>query len=146
MMRPGEFAAESRRWLLVPMLAIAACATLWVAAGVAGDGLRRAFSAEALEAAIPLDVRYGLVNAAAAIAFVVAGAMIAPRARILVALVLYAVGAAIAWFVLDAWSFPEGHPRAYQFSRVPLMLTLLGGLAGVLVPVLLRHRSRVGQG
>jgi hypothetical protein len=75
--------------------------------------------------------RYGLVNAAGAIAFVVAGAWIAPRHRVIVASGPYVSGALLAWFVLGDWYFPEGDPRAYQPSRIPLVLTLIGGAIAV---------------
>jgi uncharacterized membrane protein YfcA len=92
---------------------------------------------ESLEAALPVDVRYGLVNAAGAIAFVVVGAWMAPRYRAVVAAVLYAIGTWLAYFVLDPWWFPEHHPRAYQESYVPLVLTLVGGLVGVLISLMM---------
>jgi hypothetical protein len=92
-----------------------------------------------------MDVRYGLVNAAGAIAFVVLGAWMAPRYRAAVAAVLYGIGAALAGFVLDPWWFPEGHPRAYQTSYVPLVMTLAGGLVGVFFSIVaFWRRSRSG--
>jgi hypothetical protein len=120
---------------------MAACSAVTVGAALAGEGLRLAVAPPVLDSAIPLDVRTGLVYGAAALAFVVAGEMIAPRARFVVALVLYAAGACLAWFVLNPWWFPEHHPRAYQPSRVPLTLTLLGGLAGLLITFVLVQRS-----
>ena len=80
------------------------------------------------------DTRVGLTYAIAAFLFVGA-ALIAPTRRALTAIVLYACGAALAWSQLNDWYFPEGHPRGYQPSRVPLVLTLLGGIVGVLAVV-----------
>ena len=121
------------RWLLVPFVSIASCSATGFASGAVRHGLVLAIGPQALEAALPMDVRYGLVNAAAAIAFVVAGARVAPRYRMIVALTLYGAGASVAWLVLNGWSFPEFHPRAYQASHIPLSLTLSGGLIGVLI-------------
>jgi hypothetical protein len=121
------------RWLLVPLVSIAGCSAAGIASELAGHGLVLAIGPRALEAALSTDVRYGLVNAGAAIAFVVVGAMMAPRYRMIVALALYGAGAYVAWVILDTWFFPESHPRAYQISHVPLLLTLLGGLIGVFI-------------
>jgi hypothetical protein len=60
-----------------------------------------------------------------------------------VALGLYAVGAWFAWLVFGLWWFPEGHPRAYEPSKVPLILPLLGGLLGVAFAVLWQHRTLI---
>ena len=120
---------------------MAGCSAVTLGAELAGDGLRLAISATVVDTAIPLEFRTGLVNGAAAIAFVVAGAMMAPRARLVVALVLYSAGACLASLVLNPWWFPEHHPQAYQPSRVPLTLTLLGGLVGLLITFVLVHRS-----
>ena len=116
---------------------MASCSTVGVASGAVRHALVWAIGPQALEGAIPTDVRHGLVNAAAAILFVIAGAMVAPRFRMIVAIALYGVGACVAWIVLGAWYFPEGHPRAYQVSHVPLSLTLIGGLVGVLLTFIL---------
>ena len=125
--------APSLRWCLIPIVAIAGCSGVTVAADTVGTTLHFAVSPTTLETALPLDVRTGFADGAAALAFVVAGAMIAPRSRLIVAMALCAVGAWVAWLVLGSWWFPENHPRAYQPSRMPLALTLLGGLIGVLI-------------
>jgi hypothetical protein len=131
------------RWALIPVVAIGGCGGTTYLGGAAGSVLTMLMSHESLDAALPLDVRYGLVNAAGAIAFVVLGAWMAPRYRAAVAAILYAIGARIAWFGLDSWWFPEGHPRAYQESQVPLALTLIGGLVGVVLVLLTFGRKRV---
>ena len=133
--------SASLRWLLIPIVASASCAGVTFAAGVVGPMLNFAINPTAFETALPLDIRVGLVDGAAALAFVVAGTMIAPRSRRIVAMALYAVGACIAWFVLEPWWFPENHPRAYQPSQIPLVLTLFGGLLGVLITLVLARRS-----
>jgi hypothetical protein len=120
----------SIRWFLIPVLAIAGCSGVTLAAQAAGYGLDHVVSPAATEAVLPLDIRVGVIDGVAAMTFVLAGTMIAPRFRFIVALALYAVGACVAWLMLKPWWFPEGHPRAYQLSLVPLVLTFLGGFAG----------------
>ena len=121
------------RWFLVPIAAMGGCAGTTVALGAVG---RRAVDAvgPGFEAVLPSDARAGLLYGLAAIAFVVAGSLTAPRHRIAVALALYAAGAWLAWEELRHWYFPEGHSRGYQPSRVPLAVTLAcGGLAVLIV-------------
>lgn len=135
------------RWLLVPLLAIASCSGLTLGASMAGDGVATLLGASALDAVAPYDVRAGVVYGASALAWVVAGARMAPRARLVVASLLYAAGATLACVVLDTWWFPESHPRAYQASHVPLALTLTGGAAGVaIVALITRRRSASPSG
>jgi hypothetical protein len=67
--------------------------------------------------------------------FVVAGVLVAPRHRSLTAIVLYAIGAWVAWVVLRGWYFPESHPRVYQQSKIPLVLTLVGGFAAAVAVI-----------
>lgn len=95
-------------------------------------GVSRIVTPEKLEAAFPTDWRTGVILALAAGSFVVAGGFVAPKWRVPTAAALYAFGAWVAWLDLRLWWFPEGHPRAYQTSRVPLLLTLIGGAIGVL--------------
>lgn len=120
------------RWPLVPIAAISGCAASTATTGVLGDLLVHALGSHRFESLVPFDVRVGLAYAAAAAGFVVLGTLMAPRRRLLVAGALYLFGALVAWSVLGSWYFPEGHPRAYRPSRVPLGLTLSGGLFGVL--------------
>jgi hypothetical protein len=98
------------RWTLIPVAAMCGCAASNVAA----------------------DVSAGLAYGAAAAAFVVVGAIVAPKYRLTVSAGLYAVGALVAWQLLRGWYFPEGHPRGYQPSQIPLVLTLCGGAIAVL--------------
>ena len=98
-----------------------------------GAGAARVMSPDVgirIEAVMPVDVRAGLVYAIAAVAWVIAGTWVAPRRQPAVALLLYTAGACLAWFALKDWYVPEGYPRAYQRSRVPLVLPLLGGIVG----------------
>ena len=118
------------RWALFLPAAIGGCSGVGMAADLWYSISRRVVAPERFEI-IGYDVRVGMVSALAAIAFVVLGALVAPRFRIFVAFGLYALGAWIAKLALGDWYFPEGHPRAYQPSLVPLALTLAGGAIGV---------------
>jgi hypothetical protein len=134
-----------QRWALVPVVAIGGCTGTTTLGGAVGNLLQTMMTPASLESTLPTDVRYGLVNAAGAIAFVVLGAWMAPRYRAAVAAILYAAGARIAWLALDSWWFPEGHPRAYQPSDVPLALTLAGGLLGVLISLIAFRRAPANE-
>ena len=116
-----------------------------VIADAVGAALPHLLAAKALDSMFPLEVRVGLTDGAAALAFVVAGAFLAPRRhRVSVAGALYLAGACLAWIVLSSWWFPEHHPRAYQVSRVPLVMTLTGGLVGVLIIRTVNRRGGAG--
>ena len=132
------------RWAIVPVASIAACTgTVFVADVVSGGGARM-MTPEAgrrMEAVIPVEFRAGLVYAIAAVAWVIAGTYVAPRHRRVVAVALYIAGACLAWFELNDWYIPEGYPRAYQHSRVPLVLTLAGGLIAVVIIAIRRWRT-----
>ena len=125
-----------RRWALIPVAAMVGCSGSVVIADRVGRVAGRVVSPESFsrfDAVFPADVRAGIVYGIAAVLWVVAGAWVAPRHKGVVALVLFVAGAWLAWRVLAHWYFPELHPRAYQKSRVPLALTLVGGLIGVVV-------------
>ena len=125
-----------RSWIVVPIASMVACTGTVKGASVISAGLAHFVSPEggqALERVMPVQYRAGTVLALAAIAFVLAGTWAAPRNRPIVAVLLYCVGAYLAWLDLRSWFIPEGYPLAYQPSRVPLALTLAGGLAAVLV-------------
>ena len=130
--------------MLIPVLAIGSCSGTVVVLGTAGDvvkGSIGAGAASAIDAALPMDFRVGLLYAIGAAVWVTAGAWIAPAHRTFVAMVLFVAGACLALFVIGSWFFPEGHPRAYQSSRVPLAMTLLGGLMA-LAAVAWKNRRR----
>jgi hypothetical protein len=130
------------RWVLVPVAAMGSCAGSLTATGVLGRMSERAISPLTIEAILSIDVRVGLANAAAAVLFVLVGAMVAPKHRTTVSIFLYAVGATVAWEGLKDWYFPEHHPRAYQPSLVPMWLTLGGGLIAVLMVAAWTGRQR----
>ena len=133
--------SHSLRWVLVPVSAMGACAGALTAA----DIVRRVtVPATSVEAVVRLDVRVGLAYAIAAALFVVVGAMVAPRHRLIVSIFLYALGATVAWNGLNDWYFPELHPRAYQPSRVPVGMALSGGAIAVLgLAAWLRRHGKV---
>jgi len=131
------------RWVLVPVTAMGSCAGSLTATGILGRMSESAIPPATIEAICPVDVRVGLATAAAAVFFVLVGAMIAPKHRVIVSVLLYVVGATVAWYDLKGWYFPEHHPRAYQSSPVPLWLTLSGGLIAVLAVAVWSSRRRV---
>jgi hypothetical protein len=120
------------RWTLIPVAAISGCAATYIAADMIRVIAIRTVAPQRIEALFPADVRAGLAYGAAAVVFVVVGAIVAPKYRLMVSAGLYAVGALVAWQALRGWYFPEGHPRGYQPSQIPLVLTLCGGAIGVL--------------
>ena len=133
--------AGALRWPLVPIAAIGSCAGSSAAARLLNDLGARGLGASKLETLLPLDVRVGVAYGIGAALFVAIGAIVAPRWRVGVAVTLYAIGAYVAQLALSNWFFPEGHARAYQPSRIPLMMTLCGGLVGTLITVLRSARE-----
>ena len=138
--------ATTLRWLLIPVASIASCAGGEAAVGLLGKLGTHGLGADRLERLLPFDVRAGLAYGVAAALFVAIGAIVAPRRRVAVALILYALGAVVAWPVLSGWYFPEGHPRAYTPSRVPLVLTLVGGAIGTVIAILTSRLNGPGGG
>lgn len=139
-------------WILVPIASMVACTGTVEGAGIVSGGLWRVVSPEtgrAVNDVLAIEYRTGIVYALAAIAFVLAGTRMAPAYRPLVSVLLYGAGAWLAWLGLHGWYIPEGDPRAYQPSLVPLAFTLIGGLIAVLLVIAnhLRHSlSRVPAG
>jgi hypothetical protein len=64
-------------------------------------------SAQALEIAVPIEVRTVLAYAAVAIAFVIAGVLVAPRYRKTTSVVLYCVGGYLAWWRAEGLVHPS---------------------------------------
>ena len=77
------------------------------------------------------EIGSAIWGAFTAIAFVLAGCFVAPRARRITAVGVFALGTWIAYWLLWIWTFPESHPRAYELSRVPFWGTIAGGIVGV---------------
>jgi hypothetical protein len=123
-------------WILVPIASMVACTGTVEGAGIVSGGLWRMVSPESarvINDALPIEYRAGIVYALAAMAFVLAGTRMAPRHRPRVCVLLYGAGAWLAGVGLSSWYIPEGDPRAYQPSRVPLAFSLAGGLTAVLL-------------
>jgi hypothetical protein len=125
------------RWMLVPVAAIAGFAAGFIVVSLGGTVLRLVLSEQELESTLRLDVRVGLLGAAAAFGTVVAGSAMAPSARRVTSSIILGLGGSAAWFLLRSWSFPESHPMAYQPSSVPLILTCLGGAIGTALVILI---------
>jgi len=136
---------STARWILLPIASMAACSGTVIFADAFGGEFARVVSPErgrAIEAAVPVDVRAGIVYALAALAFVIAGTRMAPRYRPIVGALLYGAGGCLAWWGLSDWYIPEGYPRAYQRSLTPLALSLIGGLVGLLLILATHLRIR----
>jgi uncharacterized membrane protein (UPF0136 family) len=133
------------RWALVPVASMAGCSGSVFVADAVGTGARRFITPDVgsrIEALVPVDVRVGIVYAIAAAVWVIVGTRVAPTRRAVVPVALFAAGACLAWLVLHSWYFPESHPRAYQPSQVPLVLTLVGGLVGSAAMIVYLGKSR----
>lgn len=128
--------ARTFRWALFPLAAVGSCTATGIAAGGIRDWFTRHLGEAALEAALPFDAQAAVGLALRAFAFVMAGALMAPRARLLIAPALFAAGAWLAWDVLGTWYFPESHPRAYEPSLLPLWGCWAGGVAAVALTAL----------
>lgn len=121
------------RWIATPFAALAAMIGTAVVLVLLGDVIARLVPWQTLNAAVPPHVRAGMLGALVAAATITAGCRTAPSLRPLVAIVVYVAGAWLAYQQLRHWNFPEGTPMAYQESVVPLIMTLVGGLATVAV-------------
>lgn len=128
--------ARTARWLLFPVAAVGSCG----ATGVATRGMQGWLGAQlghaTLERVLPLDGQEAIRLALEAFVFVLAGALVAPRARAFIAPALFLAGAWLAWFVLRSWYFPEFHPRGYEGSSLPLWGCWAGGVLAVTVMAL----------
>ena len=135
---------NATRWVAVPFSSMAACAGTLTATDLVGRALATT-SPPSIESMLPLDVRIGMAYAVAAALFVVVGAIMAPGHRIIVAGILYLLGATVAWYGLKDWYFPEHHSQAYQPSLVPMWLTLSGGMVGIIVVSARSHSHKRTQ-
>lgn len=133
MMGMSSSASTAFRWALVPCAAVGGLAVGLLLARAGGALLRAVVAESQVEMFFPLDLRVGVLGAAAAFVCVVAASMTAPSAKRLTALLVLAIGAVAAWLLLNPWFFPESHPRAYQLSYLPLTGTYVGGFLGLVV-------------
>jgi hypothetical protein len=134
------------RWLLVPIVSIGGCFATLAITDAIGLSAPQTDMLRSVQPFLATDVRTGIAFAAAAVVFVAAGTLVAPRYRSFTAIVLYGIGATAAWEVLRGWHFPERDPRGYEPSLVPLVLTLIGGLVAALAVIADDwRRKRVGR-
>jgi len=117
----------------VPFAALAGLFAAFFLAAAVGGIFRSLFPGRTPGDLIGIEYRTALVYGAGAVGMVLGGVIMAPSHRRAVALVVFAAGAALAWLGLRHWDFPEHHPRGYQESLVPLIGTLLAGVAAVLL-------------
>lgn len=124
------------RWACVPLGALIAM----IAGEVfASEAVRRLVGDSPLVIANQ-DVVSGLEAAFAAVCMGSAAWWFAPFARRPVITVTFLVGSWLAWEILEPWWFSEGHPRAYEPSHVPIIVTLVGGLIAYAVLWVLTSR------
>mgnify|MGYP003611403621 CR=1 FL=1 len=79
-------------------------------------------------------------GALAAFLVVLAGALAAPRKRLLTAVIVFIVGAAFAWAEVGEMYSPTGPARVWS----PIIGTYIGGLLGILL-IAIRERKKVQQ-
>lgn len=77
----------------------------------------------------------GFITAAAV---VLVAYVIAPRAKIICACIVFILGAYVAWHTTSSY-YPEGHRKAYQHTEIPLSATLAGGIVMLLATMLHRR-------
>ena len=77
----------------------------------------------------------------AAVAVVVVAYLAAPNHKMLSSIIALLLGAAAAWFVLEPSFYPEsyGERGAYQPTHLPIIVTYLGGVLGLVIAAAL-HR------
>ncbi len=77
---------------------------------------------------------------AAAMAAVVVTWLAVPRHREAATAVTLMLGVLGAWMLLRHETYPEGHPRAYALTLIPLIATYAGAVVGLVVVFVLRRR------
>ena len=117
------------RWLATPLAAVLAMMGTALLLSMIGDVITASMPTSIVDSVIPADIRMGIFGATVAAVTIVAAWGMAPSYRSIASLAILVGGGWLAWQVLWHWNFPEHHPKAYQESKVPLVLTLLGGLA-----------------
>ena len=78
----------------------------------------------------------------AALAVVLSSYFAVPSRRFLCACCAFAIGAVVAWMLLEPSWYPESYgARAYQPTHLPLIATYLGGVVGLAAAGVLSLRS-----
>ncbi len=68
------------------------------------------------------------IGIACACTWVLTAYLVAPEKKSIAAVVLFLVGALLAWKLVGHSWYPEGSPKAYQPSHLPFALTCTSGL------------------
>ena len=68
-----------------------------------------------------------------ALVWVLSAQFIAPARKPIASVVAFAVGAMFAWKRIGYSWYPENHPKAYQPTHIPILMTISGGLLGLAV-------------
>jgi hypothetical protein len=65
-----------------------------------------------------------------ALVWVLSAHLIAPDRKPIASAMAFGIGTMLAWqFIGDSW-YPENHPKAYQPTHLPIMVTIAGGVLG----------------
>lgn len=120
----------------------------WIVAGLAVFG---AFFLAAIAGAVVAE-KLGVWHVPgagflAALAVVVTAYLAAPRRRTLSACAVFAIGALVAWSMLEPAFYPESErygALAYQSTHLPVVAACAGGIVGLIVVGLLRRFAQAG--
>jgi hypothetical protein len=66
-----------------------------------------------------------------AAAWVISAHLIAPARKSLASTAAFVFGSLLAWRLVGHTWYPENHPKAYQSTCIPFVLTIAGGLLGL---------------
>ncbi len=110
----------SRHWILAALAVLGA----FLIAGIAGSAATKALGFWHLPGA----------GFSAALAVVLSAYFSVPSRRFLCACCAFAIGAAVAWMLLEPSWYPESYGAlAYQPTHLPVIATYLGGVAGLVI-------------
>jgi hypothetical protein len=121
------------RWIAVPIATVLAMVLSAILLSLIVEPLER-IAAVRQAAAFVAGLQGGIV----AFVTLATARAVAPSHRRLIVLVVLLFGSWAAGRVLGDWVFPEYHPRAYKESHLPLVITLVSGIASMLM---LWHRK-----
>ena len=117
-----------RRWILAALAVLGA----FLAAGIAGSAATGALGFWHLPGA----------GFSAALAVVLSSYFAPPSRRFVCACCAFAIGAILAWMLLEPSWYPERYGAlAYQPTHLPVIATYLGGLVGLAIAGVLSLRS-----
>ncbi|GAB2843241.1 hypothetical protein GCM10027277_08290 [Pseudoduganella ginsengisoli] len=79
----------------------------------------------------------------AAMATVVSAFIAAPKRKFMFASFAFVIGVAVAWYFLEPSWYPENYgAKAYQPTHLPIVVTCLGGVLGLIFAAIPWLRSR----